>query len=189
MIGSLVKKGVGSVLGALGLNKVLAIAGGVAALAVVTALGLFFLHYRGMVQDLATERANAAGLEAALNVQKATTESALSANKEWKSAIEMLTARVEQMAKVSEAANARSRFLADWFARNDLSKLARSNAPDLELRVNAGTERLWSELEAATGGLRASPGGAPSGQAPATQPSPRKDAPRPVGGADAPKSP
>lgn len=146
---------------------------GIAALAVVTIIGLGYRHYTGLIDSVATLTANNAQLETAVGQQKQTIAAQQDAIGEWQQSQDELLSRVDELQAVAEEAAKETRRLNDIFARHDLTELARRKPGLIERRINSGTRAAGRMLECASGARGADcpdGAGAPAGEAPASQP-------------------
>lgn len=141
---------------------------GIAALAVLTIIGLGYRHYVGLVDTVATLRSNNTKLEAAVHLQQDTISVQKDVLHEWSLSQEKLLSRIEQLQAATERAGADTRRLEDLFSRHDLSALVQRKPGLIERRLNAGTRAANGLLECASGADRADCAG--GGAAPATAP-------------------
>jgi hypothetical protein len=140
---------------------------GVLALAIVTAVGAGALYIRGVINDNATLRVNAAKYDNAIEQQKQTIGALQGANAEWKGALKDLQGKMQEMVGVQRDAVAETKRLNDVFAKHDLGKLSVAKPGLVEKSLTAGTARVGSMLECATGARNQdcpSSGGAPAGK-------------------------
>ena len=164
---------------------------GLAALAVVTIIGLAYRHYTGLINDKVVAEANVAKLEVALATEQATV-AALKANvDEWKQAAERYQKAAHEAQLTAKHAKAETRRLNALFSEHDFTNLARRKPGLIERRINSSVRRAGSLLECAT-----TPGGCGgdgdrgSARAPAdSAPTPRADASGQVAGDNTGESP
>ncbi|KFH18443.1 hypothetical protein ELZ19_07030 [Brucella abortus] len=125
--------------------------GGVVALAVVTIIGLGYVHYNGLVDERDRLRTERAQLETAVRLQDQTLDAQAEALEEWQEAHRGLLARFEEMQRVADEAHAETRRLHALFSQHDLADLAARRPGLIERRINAGTTRIGRMLECASG--------------------------------------
>lgn len=135
-----------------------------AALGLVTMIGLAYWHYDGLVEEINTLSADKASLVAALEVERTATTSLQLAIKEWKEGYDRLARAQIDLSRAHQAATAETRRLNELLGRHDLGALARSKPGLVERRVNDGTARAMRLLECAStpGGCTPDRGGAPA---------------------------
>lgn len=145
------------------------IAAGLAALAVVTTIGLTYRHYTGLLSKVETLQTNNTRLQTAVDEQTATIDAQEQAISEWQESQDELIARVEELQRIAQEANREVRRLNGIFSRHDLTELARKKPGLIERRINDGTDRIGRMLHCATGaegedcaGSDRPPGGASS---------------------------
>jgi len=127
---------------------------GLAALAIVTTIGLAYRHYTGLLDTVATLQTNNELLTAAVDEQNNTIDAQQDAIEEWQTSQDDLLARVEELQQVAIDAGAEVRRLNGIFARHDLTELARQRPGLIENRINDGTDRIGRMLHCATGAER-----------------------------------
>jgi hypothetical protein len=125
---------------------------GIAALAVVSIIGLGYAHYKGLLEDNARLRVNEAVLTQALATQRAATEAATDAIAAWRESAAELGKSLGEMALAQQSASAQMRRLNDVFAKHDLEALSIARPGLIERRINGGTASALRVLECATGG-------------------------------------
>jgi|GEM_PF-2526445 len=160
----------------LGFSKIKTIVIALAALGLITIIGLGYWHYTSLLRDVQVLRANEQVLRAAVSEQARAIERAASAIDDWSRAQEQLVQRVERMQAVAEAARDETRRLNDLFANHDLGSLAAARPGLVERRLSDGTAAALRLLECASGaaGNDCPSGAAQAGGDPST-PEPRAD--------------
>lgn len=149
---------IGMLLGKIGLKGILL---GLAALAIVSAVGAFYIHYQGLVRDNATLTANNAQLTSALETQKKANEAAVARIGEFAVVLDRQRETMEEFAKMTEEASRTIRRINDVFASHDFQNLLNKKPGLIVRRVNSGTADTLRMFECAT-----YPGGqCPSGAA------------------------
>jgi len=124
---------------------------GILASAVVTAVGLGYWHYTGLLSKVAILQANNAKLETAIQVQKSTITVQADALEEWQDSQAKLLKTVEDLVEVNRTATTETRRLQNVFSRHDLNALAQRKPTLVETRINRGTADIGRLLECATG--------------------------------------
>lgn len=157
---------IGMLFGKIGLKGILL---GLAALAIVSAVGGFYMLYQGLVRDNATLTANNAQLTSALDQQKRANEAAVARIGEFAQALDRQRETMEAFAKMTEEASRTIRRINDVFSSHDFQNLLNKKPGLIVRRVNSGTADTLRMLECATypGGQCPAGTGAP---APATDP-------------------
>lgn len=127
------------------------IVAGLAALAIVTIIGLGYKHYVGLNETITTLSANNAKLDVAVGMQRGTIAAQKSSISDWKKAQEDLLLRIDELQEVSKAATAETRRLNDIFSKHNLTALARRKPGLIERRINIGTGAALRMLECTSG--------------------------------------
>ena len=136
---------IGAAAGFLGKNWKLVAIGG-------AALALYFAYngYQDLKNDKAQLEGNQAVLEGAVEVERASLESALGAIEDWQMAQKKLQKKIEEMNAFSVEANEEVRRLDELFANHDFGALVLAKPGLMERRINSGTRRIFRMLETAT---------------------------------------
>lgn len=127
------------------------IVAGLAALTIVTIIGLGYRHYVGLTETITTLGANNAKLDVAIGIQQGTIIAQKSSISEWKKAQEDLLLRIDELQEVSKAATAETRRLNGIFSKHNLTALARRKPGLIERRINTGTDAAQRMLECTSG--------------------------------------
>lgn len=125
--------------------------GGVAAIILAVSGYLLYQHYLGVLDKVGELQRENATLQVSIDLQKETIKEQQSAIREWSEAMDRFTARVEELARVTQDAASESRKLDETLSDSDLGKLAREKPGLIERRINRGTARIGRLLECATG--------------------------------------
>ena len=128
---------------------------GGAAMAVALTVFLGYRHYEGVLDDLASERANRARLETAVQLQDQTITSQADAISLWQASNNSLVERLAIQQLTSDLAQAETRRLHDILQQHDLDALAAAKPGLIQRRVNTGTDRALRLLECASAGTPA----------------------------------
>jgi hypothetical protein len=134
------------------------------ALALVTIIGLGYLHYTSLLEERDTLRQNVARVETALETQRAATAAAVKVIGEWSAAQERTVETLRELAQKSEAAREEGRRINRVLAEHDLGALAAARPGLVQRRLDDGTARALRMLRDATdlSDLRAAAGAAPT---------------------------
>lgn len=142
----------GKLLGALGLGKIqlIAIVSGIAV--VLTIVGMLWLQNSSLRQDNQVLSENNGKLAVAVEEQKQTIQSAVSAISEWEAQMEQIQNTMDELAQVNRVASQEARRLDDVFARHDLGGLSLRKPDLIRDRINSGTAAMFELFERATNG-------------------------------------
>lgn len=128
------------------------ILGGVLAVAVVSIIGVGYMHYQGLVEDNRRLSENNAKLETAVETQQGTIAAQRDAIGQWAEQAARLQASIEEMQAVQRQASQELRRINDIFADHDLTNLSRAKPGLIEPRINSGTADALRMLERVTAG-------------------------------------
>lgn len=109
-----------------------------------------YVHYTGLVSDLAGLTANKTNLETELRAayaEKAVLRGTIAA---WQKSAEASAKRAEALQKLSVVAQAEYRSLSELFSRHNLEALAKAKPGLVQRRVDAATERARILLQCAS---------------------------------------
>jgi len=123
---------------------------GLGAIAIVTAIGLGYLHYSSIVSENASLKVEQAQLKGTVEAQHGTINAQRNAISQWAEAERRMTARMEELATAQQEARSETRRLNDLFRKHNIGKLAKAKPGLIEDRINAGTLDAMRLLECAT---------------------------------------
>lgn len=138
---------IAALFGRIGLKGILL---GLAALAIVSAVGAFYMHYQGLVRDNATLTANNAQLTTSLDLERKANAAAVARIGEFAQALDRQQATMEQFAKMTEEASRTIRRINDVFSSHDFQNLLNKKPGLIVRRVNDGTRDTLRMFECAT---------------------------------------
>lgn len=123
---------------------------GVLALGLLTIIGLSYWHYTSLLNDNRTLKANQVQLEDALGRANDAARQAASVTDQWKAYTDRMGDLAEQVQSLRNTSAEQTRALNA--ALQDLAKRAVEDPTGLERSLNAATDRLLRQFEAASGG-------------------------------------
>ena len=132
-------------------NSTKLVIAGVLGAGVLTIIGLSYLHYSKVVTERDQLKANNAKLEMAIDYQNTTIQAQGEAIIKWSDAQKALLARVEEMDSVNTDAIQEMRRLNELFSQHNFDRLLSERPGLIESRINAGSSRINSLLECASG--------------------------------------
>lgn len=135
---------------------------GLAALAIVTIIGLAYRHYTGLIDDkVALEKENTR-LEGEMLGEKALKEQAVQNSFAWQEAQIKALEALDKSTEVQQAANRHMEKLNEVLAKHDLRRIAQRKPTLLERRLNDGSAAALRMLRAASSPSASATGASPS---------------------------
>ena len=128
-----------------------AMALGIAAIAIVTIIGLAYNHYNNLLKTINVLEANNAKLEVAHELQQDTILVQEDAIASWKAAQELYIVQVQELQNVAMEAAKETDRLNALFSEHDLTLLAQAKPGLIETIINNGTDDAFSMLKCASG--------------------------------------
>lgn len=123
---------------------------GVGLLALCVTIYAGYRHYANLVDDKARLTAQVSTLEAAINMQKAATQEAISVIAEWKDDREKLLATLDTVNQNAKEARHAATETHRIFAKHDLDALAKARPGLISRRISGGTADAFRLLECAS---------------------------------------
>ncbi len=124
---------------------------GLAALAVVSAVGLAYKHYTDLVANNAALTARVGQMDLAIQAQDDTILAQKDAIAQWNAAALEFQAQIENLREGQIMAADERRRLNVLLSEHDLTKLVNAKPGLMERRINSGTVRIHRMLECASG--------------------------------------
>lgn len=123
---------------------------GLAALAIVTVVGLGYRHYTSLLEERAALRVEVAQLNNAVELQKKVIAQKDEAIAAWRKKLEAAQEAYKQMEEAQRLAVKELERINDLFAKHDLSKLLQRKPGLLERRINDAIDRARRMFRDAT---------------------------------------
>jgi len=143
--------------------------GGMVGLVIITSLYFGYRHYTGLLDRVEYLVAEQTVLKTGLDIERTTVQQLLGAVGSWEASQAELLDTIAEMQERSNDAEAENRRLQELFAELSFEDLSVADADSV---ANDISDRLWSQLRAATDPDRHDLPGSPSGEASPPAPGP-----------------